>query len=248
MNRDFGGQALPPPRKVVLVGSGLGPEIGVASGDAFSVRQAALKQELTNGGILSLGPEIKLSRDQMFGIRVDSFVKDKLVTILRKDATKKHICAIHAQTSLVGLGALRAVVDRGRNSDIKVYCEYVSPFLLRWLLNPTSPLQAISGSDPFHYGRFTLRAAVIRVDQNVGFPPIEPFLITREIAEPSSSNFDASIGYMVEISEKLRRKHPGLDLELNDVRYAWQPWMKLHMKDAYGPDLRVSPPAKPRAI
>jgi hypothetical protein len=213
---------------------------GVISNNAFTVRMIALELLIERDEILNLKEkQIWLTPDEIFGPNVADIVKERVKEFfMGLEGTQlieenNDVFAIYAQTSLVGLGALRAVADIQKiitSFNISIYCEYISPFLLRWLGNPELPLCAIAGCDPFHYGRYVLRASVFghnhENQSDHHHTPIEPFLITRELVLPNEENPDTNIGYMIEIPDKLRSSYPEMDFRLEGDKFAWQRWMR----------------------
>ena len=112
--------------------------------------------------------------------------------------------------------------------------------LIRELGNPGSHLKATCGVDPYHYGRYLLRVAATRSedDRLERAPAPEPFVLSKRDVTYGDCG---RIGYTYDLGSRKLSFHEGddhaIDIRLEGERYAWKHWMRQCLPFAYGPDL-----------
>jgi len=222
--------------KVLLIDADLGPV------SSFRARKQHFGIELRrhDSGLAIHEQPIRISHDDFYSSGVAEKVRDATLAILKKDKDRE-IAAIYAGYFTLTWGAITAVKETGRTpADLSIYSEEIIYALIRELGNPFSFLKATCGVDPYHYGRYLLRVAATRSqddDRDRAEPP-EPFVLAKDDV---TYDDPGKIGYMHELSQKRLSFHAGesreMDIRLEGEKYAWKPWMRQYLPHAYGPEL-----------
>ena len=186
---------------------------------------------------------VRITKDEFYSSGVAEKVRAETAKILAEDKGREIIAMYTGYFSLTW-GAIMAARDSGRApGEFSIYSEDIVYALIRELGNPASHLKATCGVDPYHYGRYLLRVAATRAqdDRRERAPAPEPFVLTKR--DVTYGDCD-KIGYTYEIDSRKLTFHDGddhaIDIRLEDERYAWKHWMRGCLPFAYGPDLLKS--------
>jgi hypothetical protein len=238
MVRDLGGAVKKKPRrnKVLLVDA----ELGDLS--SFQARKRHFRRFIARAGEgLEVHPRaVRITKDEFYGSGVAEKVRAETAKILAEDAGRE-IVAMYAGYFSLTWGAIQAARQSGRMpEEFGIYSEDIVYALIRELGNPGSFLKATCGVDPFHYGRYLLRVAATRSqdDRTERAPAPEPFVLTKADVTYGDCG---KIGYTYELDSRKLSFHAeddhAIDIRLEGERYAWKHWMRQCLPFAYGPDL-----------
>jgi len=241
MVRDLAGAVKKRPRrnKVLLVDA----ELGDLS--SFQVRKRHFRRFIKWAGEgLEVYPRaVRITKDEFYSSGVAEKVRAESAQILAED-TGREIVAMYTGYFSLTWGAIQAARQSGRTSEeFGIYSEDIVYALIRELGNPSSYLKATCGVDPYHYGRYLLRVAATRSqdDRQERASAPEPFVLTRADVTYGDCG---KIGYTYELDSRKLSFHAGddhaIDIRLEDERYAWKHWMRECLPRAYGPALLKS--------
>lgn len=229
----------PSRNKVLLIDADLGPL------SSFKTRNQHFRWELedTGSGLEEYEEPIRITREDFYSSGVAEKVRAEAGKILARDKGRE-IVAIYTGYFSLTWGAIMAARNSARSpEELGIYSEDVIYALIRELGNPASHLKATCGVDPYHYGRYLLRVAATRAqdDRTERAPAPEPFVLTKQDVTYGDCG---KIAYMHELdSRKLsfhERDDHAIDIRLEDERYAWRHWMREGLPLAYGPALLKS--------
>lgn len=222
--------------KVLLIDA----DLGLAS--SFYTRKHRFEWQLERmaSSLAIHESRVPLDSEDFYSPGVVNKVHEGVASILRKDR-KKEIIAIYAGYFTLTWGTILAAREsRCSPEDLHIYSEDIIYALIRELGKPDSCLRATCGVDPYHYGRYLLRFAATRSqddDRERATPP-QPFLITKDDVTFGDTS---RIGYTYELSPSRLSFHADqtadIDIRLEGEQFAWKPWMRQCIPHAYGPDL-----------
>jgi len=238
MVRDLAAAVKKRPRrnKVLLVDA----ELGDLS--SFQARKRHFRRSIARSGEgLEVYPRsVHITKDEFYGSGVAEKVRAETAKILAEDKGRE-IVAMYAGYFSLTWGAIQAARQSGRTTEeFGIYSEDIVYALIRELGNPGSFLKATCGVDPYHYGRYLLRVAATRSqdDRTERAPAPEPFVLTKADVTYGDCG---KIGYTYELDSRKLSFHEvdghAIDVRLEDERYAWKHWMRQCLPFAYGPDL-----------
>jgi hypothetical protein len=183
---------------------------------------------------------VRISKDEFYSSGVADKVRAETSKILA-EGEGREIVAMYTGYFSLTWGAILAARESGRTpEEFSIYSEDIIYALIRELGNPASHLKATCGVDPYHYGRYLLRVAATRGqdDRKERAPAPEPFVLTKDDVTYGDCG---RIGYTYELDSRKLSFHRGddhaIDIRLEGERYAWKPWMRRCLPLAYGPDL-----------
>jgi hypothetical protein len=223
--------------KVLLIDADLGAPLS-----SFRARKKQFRWTIEDSGcgLVEYEPPVRITYDDFYSSGLTEKVRDATSAILKSDRAKE-IVAIYAGYFTLTWGTLQAAKVSGRTpADLSIYSEDIFYALIRELGNPGAFLKATCGVDPYHYGRYLLRVAATRSqddDKDRATPP-EPFVVTKDDVTYDDTT---KIGYMHELCGDRLSFHSAddqpIDIRLEGKRYAWKTWMRKCLPHAYGPDL-----------
>jgi hypothetical protein len=190
----------------------------------YVIRTPGLKRALLSSGLFDV-QEIIVAQSQVpphdGSPRVIASVEDALQKI-----DPSRAAALFPRIDPFTKMAIRWIAANEPYRHIKVYGEKLLSRDLAMLSDPESPLAAVCGVDPYHYGRYAVRAASMRLG-GVKLPELPPVLITkREAAERHICMID-----------RVPANFKGCDLKLHGPAFAWFDWMRECCPSSFGPDL-----------
>jgi hypothetical protein len=199
MARDLAGAVKKRPRrnKVLLVDA----ELGDLS--SFQARKRYFRRNIARAGEgLELYPRaVRITKDEFYSSGVAEKVRAETANILAED-TGREIVAMDTGYFSLTWGAIRAARESGRTTEeFSLYSEDIVYALIRELGNPASFLKATCGVDPYHYGRYLLRVAATRAqdDRRERSPAPEPFVLTKQDVTYGDCG---KIGYTYELDSR----------------------------------------------
>jgi hypothetical protein len=238
MARDLAGWLKKKPRrnKVLLVDA----ELGELS--SFQARKRHFRRGIARAGegLEEYPRAVRITKEEFYSSGVAEKVRAETAKILAED-TGREIVAMYTGYFSLTWGAILAARESGRTpGEFGIYSEDIVYALIRELGNPASPLMATCGVDPYHYGRYLLRVAATRSqdDRTERAPAPEPFVLTKSDVTYGDCG---KIGYSYELDSRRLSFHErdghAIDIRLEGERYAWKHWMRGCLPLAYGPDL-----------
>jgi hypothetical protein len=241
MARDLAGAVKKKPRrnKVLLVDA----ELGDLS--SFQARKRHFRRSIARAGegLEAYARPVRITKHEFYSSGVAEKVRAETAKILAEDKDRE-IVAIYTGYFSLTWGAIMAARESGRTpEEFSIYSEDIVYALIRELGNPAAHLKATCGVDPYHYGRYLLRVAATRAqdDRTERAPAPEPFVLTKSDVTYGDCG---KIGYTHELDSRKLSFHEGdghaIDIRLDGERYAWKHWMRQCLPLAYGPALLKS--------
>ena len=238
MVRDLAGSVKKSPRRnmVLLVEA----ELGDLS--SFAARKRHFRRAIERAGKgLEIYPRtVRITKEEFYSSGVAEKVRTETAKLLAEDKGRE-ILAMYTGYFSLTWGALQAARESGRTAEeLAIYSEDVVYAIIRELGNPGCHLRATCGVDPYHYGRYLLRVAATRSedDRKERAPAPEPFVLSKRDVTYGDCG---KIGYTCELDSRKLSFHEGddhaIDVRLEGERYAWKHWMRSGLPFAYGPDL-----------
>jgi hypothetical protein len=197
-------------------------------GDPYKARRDWLEESLRNWGLTVVPTRWSINRADLLGVASATVSEGTLVPLLRNDPD---IVAVYVHTTRMAVGAVHAL-RVAKREDVRLYADYLSPTTLTMLADERSPMAGVTLVDPYHYGRYALRVAVTRRDEDEAKVriPVPRILTKKDVLREGETS---GLCFMAE----LMARFPELDLGLEGERYSWEPWMAQRLHGLDGPTL-----------